>query len=199
MKEHWDERYASEDYIYGTEPNRWFAGHLRMLKAGRILLPAEGEGRNAVYAAATGWEVHAFDQSTEGQRKALKLAADKGVTIRYTTDTLEEMTGVDGLFDAIALIFVHIHEDQRPTVHRRLASMIRPGGMLILEAFSRKQLGNTSGGPRSEAMLYTAAMLEEDFAGMEITFSEEACIHLDEGPLHLGNAEVVRLLAVKKE
>ncbi len=197
MKEHWDERYASEEYIYGTEPNRWFGGHLRMLKAGRILLPAEGEGRNAVYAAATGWEVHAFDQSSEGQRKALKLAAEKGVAIRYTTDTLEEMASVDGRFDAIALIFVHIHEDQRAEVHRRLASMLRPGGMLILEAFSRKQKGNTSGGPQSDTMLYTAVMLEDDFSDLEITFSEEACVHLDEGPLHLGNAEVVRLLAVK--
>ncbi|HCT69991.1 MAG TPA: SAM-dependent methyltransferase [Bacteroidales bacterium] len=197
MKEHWDERYASEEYIYGTEPNRWFAGHLRMLKAGRLLLPAEGEGRNAVYAAAAGWEVHAFDQSAEGQRKALKLAAKKGVTLRYTIDSLEEMAGIDGWFDTIALIFVHIHEEQRAAVHRRLASMLHPGGVLILEAFSRKQLGNASGGPRTEAMLYTSAMLEADFSELELIFSEEACKHLDEGPLHFGNAELVRLLAKK--
>ncbi|HPR27065.1 class I SAM-dependent methyltransferase [Lentimicrobium sp.] len=199
MKQHWDERYASEEYIYGTEPNRWFAGHLRILKAGRLLLPAEGEGRNAAFAAAMGWEVHAFDQSREGQRKALKLAAQKGVNIRYTIDSLEEMADVEGQFDAIALIFVHIHEEHRAAVHRRLASMLRPRGMLILEAFSRKQLNYTTGGPRSEAMLYTAAMLKGDFSGLELSFCEEARIHLDEGPLHLGDAEVVRLLAIKTE
>lgn len=199
MKEHWDERYAAEEYVYGTEPNHWFAGHLQMLKAGRLLLPAEGEGRNAVYAAAKGWDVFAFDQSTEGQRKARQLAALKDVNIHYTIDSLEEMATVEGQFDAIALIFVHIHQDQRAAVHRRLASMLRPGGMLILEAFSLKQLENTSGGPRSETLLYTSGMIEDDFSEMEVIFSEEACKHLDEGPLHLGNAEVVRLLAVKPE
>lgn len=197
MKEHWDERYASEEYIYGTEPNHWFGGHLQMLKSGRILLPAEGEGRNAVFASSLGWDVVAFDQSKEGQRKALQLAALKGVNILYSIDSLEELATVDGLFDAIALIFVHIHEDHRAVVHQRLASLLRPGGMLILEAFSRKQLGNASGGPRTETMLYTSAMLEADFSELELIFSEEACKHLDEGPLHLGNTELVRLLARK--
>ena len=106
------------------------------------------------------------------------------------------MATVDGLFDAIALIFVHIHEDHRAVVHQRLASLLRPGGMLILEAFSRKQLGNAvKVAHRNHALYFCNA--EADFSELELIFSEEACKHLDEGPLHLGNTELVRLLARK--
>lgn len=77
MKEIWDERYAQSEYIYGTQPNAWLAEKLKELPVGRILFPAEGEGRNAVYAAALGWESVAFDQSAEGKAKALKLASEK--------------------------------------------------------------------------------------------------------------------------
>ncbi|HTN67918.1 MAG TPA: hypothetical protein VLZ33_00485 [Dysgonamonadaceae bacterium] len=90
MKEKWDERYYSETYIYGTCPNAWFATKLDELTPGKLLLPAEGESRNAVYAPTKGWEVTSFDQSVEGRKKALKLATEREVKINYQIHDLSE-------------------------------------------------------------------------------------------------------------
>ena len=89
--EFWDERYRSEQYVYGETPNKYLAGKLAGLKPGKILFPADGEGRNGVYAATLGWEVFAFDQSAEGKRKAEQLAAKKGVHINYAVATMPDV------------------------------------------------------------------------------------------------------------
>ena len=133
MKEMWDERYSQEAYAYGEEPNAFFKACIDQLPApGRILLPAEGEGRNAVYAARQGWKVDAFDISAAGREKASRLAARFGVHIDYQVADYENARIDTGAYDAIALIFAHIHES-----HRRLASAIASGGRVILEAYGR--------------------------------------------------------------
>lgn len=219
MKSNWDERYASEDYIYGTEPNAFFREHLALLPPGRILLPADGEGRNAVYAASRGWDVHAFDQSGEGRMKALALAAARGVSIHYDIADLADAeafhladsanTGIDsitgvvdaavsrGAFDAVGLFFVHMPEPLRHAVHARCVAALRQGGSILLEAFTPDQLRNGSGGPKDTALLYTAELLRDDFAALDITLLEEVTIPLDEGALHRGEACVVRLAGRK--
>ena len=101
MKTFWDERYSSEEYIYGKEPNEFFAEQIRRLGPGMILLPAEGEGRNAVYAAQIGWKVHAFDSSSVGAAKALDLAAEKNVNILYAISDIETFEPGDFKYDVI--------------------------------------------------------------------------------------------------
>jgi hypothetical protein len=59
----WDERYNLPEYIYGTEPNQFLKNFIQKNKPGKILLPGDGEGRNSVYAAQSGWKVYAFDSS----------------------------------------------------------------------------------------------------------------------------------------
>jgi hypothetical protein len=63
MNNFWDERYADEEYVYGTTPNQYFKQELEKLTPGKILLPGEGEGRNAVFAATQGWKVTARSKS----------------------------------------------------------------------------------------------------------------------------------------
>lgn len=197
MKEHWNERYAASEYLYGTSPNAWFAQKLGSLEAGKILFPAEGEGRNAVYATTRGWETNAFDQSEEGRNKALRLAAEKGVSIQYQLCDLTEYEAGAGEFDTIVLIFVHMPVEIRQRVHERLIGFLKPGGHLILEAFTQKQLQKTSGGPRTESLLYDTDIILNDFKSLDfIEFAETTTI-LDEGPLHKGEAHVVRLFATK--
>ena len=197
MKEHWDERYSAEEYIYGTRPNAWFAEKLSGINPGKLLLPAEGEGRNAVFAATLGWDVSAFDQSEEGKKKALKLAAGKGVAINYTIADLTTFNCHEAHFDAIALIFVHMPVEIRQMVHQNLIKCLKPGGYLILEAFTKKQIQNTSGGPRTELLLYESEYLQNDLSELEIIEFEETTTVLSEGPLHQGEAFVLRLLAHK--
>lgn len=197
MKEHWNERYSASEYIYGTEPNTWLAGKLAQLQPGKILFPAEGEGRNAVHAASLGWDVTAFDQSEEGQKKALQLAEIRKVKISYLIDDLTSFSAPEGEFDAIVLIFVHMPEEIRQHVHQRLLRFLKPDGHLILEAFTKDQLKNTSGGPKTETLLYEKKFISDDFSELEfIEFSETTTL-LDEGPLHQGEAHVIRLFAKK--
>ena len=195
MKEHWDERYSAENYIYGTNPNAWFFAKLEELTPGKILLPADGEGRNAVYAATKGWEVTAFDQSVEGRKKALKLAAEKGVNIEYLIHDLSEFEAEKEHFDAIALIFVHMPAEIRTTVHQKLLKSLKPGGHIILEAFTPTQLKNKSGGPRTEDLLYECEQIKHDFLSLELIERLELTVQLDEGPLHQGEASIIRLFA----
>jgi hypothetical protein len=196
-KEHWNARYADKDYIYGTEPNEFLRTVLATLEPGRILFPAEGEGRNAVFTATKGWQVDAFDQSETGRAKALALAEKRGVSITYVISSLEEWEPGSTLYDCIALIFVHMPSKTRTRVHQKLLKALKPGGCLLLQAFSEKQMPYASGGPKDRDLLFDMESLKRDFASLQISVLEEARPVLIEGYLHQGKAEVINLVATK--
>jgi len=198
MKEMWEERYGHDEYAYGEAPNAFFKSCLDRLPApGRLLLPGEGEGRNAVYAARQGWKVHAFDFSTAGRDKALRLAKRHGVHIEYEIADYESAHIEPGAYDAVALIFTHMHQSIRSTVHRKLASALKPGGHLFLEAYSQEQLRYGTGGPPNEEMLPTVETLREDFSSLDIVQLEKVEAEIYEGRYHTGLASVIRLVAVR--
>lgn len=195
----WDERFAESGFAYGEEPNGFLREQLDRLTPGSLLLPAEGEGRNAVWAASRGWSVHAFDTSTVGRDKALATARRKGVEMTYELrSAAEPMLDFEARFDAVGLVFMHLPAEVRRSAHQGVARCLRPGGALILEAFSTEQLERGTGGPRELELLYTAADLEEDFAGLEIHTLEKRDVELNEGRYHLGVASVVRVLATAR-
>lgn len=199
----WDERYAGSEYIYGVEPNLYLKEQLAILPTGRILFAGEGEGRNAVYAAKQGWEVSAFDISREGKNKALQLAHQQGVQIDYKVGELHEMDYEKELFDVIALIFTHFPEEERIAIHRRLSDHLRPGGIIILEAFSKNhrqhQASNPyAGGPKEHSMLLTVEDVKGDFAHFEIVELRERELNLSEGTYHNGKSAVIRFICRKK-
>lgn len=196
----WNERYSAEAYAYGVLPNLFFKSFLDDFqgKPGRMLLPAEGEGRNAVYAAKKGWQVTAVDFSETGREKAFNLAAQHGVTMEYLVMPVEQFDfEAMGPWDAVGLIFAHFPPHLREGIHHKCAASLAPGGMLILEAFNKKQLAfrHQSGGPADEAMLFDAAMLSADFFGLTVLECLEVHSVLEEGSFHRGEAELIRLLA----
>jgi 2-polyprenyl-3-methyl-5-hydroxy-6-metoxy-1,4-benzoquinol methylase len=197
MQNQWDERYARQEYIYGTEPNKFLKEQLSLLKPGRILFPAEGEGRNAVFAASLGWETDAFDQSFEGQKKALKLATHKGVSINYYIQSLNDWNPEPDQYDCIALIFVHLPDGLRQQVHKAVVRALKPGGTLLLEAFTLNQLPRTSGGPKTAELLFLEEQVTSDFKDLIFAEFAETQTTLDEGPLHQGVADVIQLTAFK--
>lgn len=190
----WNERYRKAEYAYGKSPNVYFIQQLQQLKPGKLLLPCEGEGRNAVAASALGWDVTAYDQSEEGKRKALLLAEERGVSIEYLVGHWQELE-FDSAFDAIGLIYAHMPFIEREHFHRAVVRLLKPGGCLILEGFHVKQLGNSSGGPQQMEMLFTEEMLRSDFDQLYIDSITDLEIELDEGSYHKGKAHVIRLLA----
>lgn len=203
MKEFWNVRYAESEFAYGTEPNLFFKEAIQNLPTGKILFPAEGEGRNAVYAATLGWEVVAFDQSEAGKEKALMLSAQKGVTITYEVCFLEDFQADESGFDALVLIFAHFPGPLRKGFHRKLASFLKPGGILILEGFSKNHIkfnsvNEKAGGPKDPTMLFSKDELGDDFRGFSIGLLEEVETELEEGLFHVGKSSVIRMLAIKK-
>ncbi|MCH8557288.1 MAG: methyltransferase domain-containing protein [Balneolia bacterium] len=203
MKEFWDERYGNEAFAYGTEPNEFLKSQLTGMEPGRILFPAEGEGRNAVYAAELGWEVSAFDISEQGRLKAEELAEKKHVEISYDVCSVQDSWYDPESFDAVVLIFAHFPAELRRSFHRKLAEYLKPGGVLILEGFTKEHLeysknNPTAGGPKNVYMLFAAKEIESDFEGFDFKMLTEQETNLNEGLYHVGNAHVLRAVAIKR-
>lgn len=197
MNAFWEQRYAEEGWVYGQEPNEFFQKTLSGLSPGRLLLPAEGEGRNAIFAARKGWDVTAFDFSTAAQTKALQWADKEGVSLHYSIEDISFWTPESAGFDVVGLIFVHLPAQVRVDFHRKVKDSLIAGGILILEAFRPEQLGNPSGGPQALDLLYNPEEVIEDFAGLEVISSERWSGTLHEGKYHEGHAETWRLVMKK--
>lgn len=202
-KEFWNERYSSEVYAYGESPNSFFKDELLKLKPGKILLPAEGEGRNAVFAAQLGWQVEAFDISKVGKTKALQLAKKNNVLINYLIDDFSKLTFGDNYFDAIGLVYAHFSPDTRLSYLKKMIPYLKQGGTVILEGFSKKNLAlvianPAIGGPRDLDMLYSIEEIESIFKEFNPVILEEKLVALQEGSGHSGTGSVIRFVGTKK-
>ncbi|MDX1286064.1 MAG: class I SAM-dependent methyltransferase [Draconibacterium sp.] len=197
MNDFWNQRYKTKEYAYGELPNLYFKKELEKLIPGIILLPGEGEGRNAVFAASKGWDVTAFDPSTEGRKKALLLAENHNVKINYLIESYETADFNKDSFDCIGLIYTHMSLEKRKEYHRKLLSFLNPGGILILEGFSKQQINKNTGGPRNIEMLFSKDELLDDFSGLKDIKIEERDTRLNEGSFHQGVASVIRLVGTK--
>ncbi|MEO7263538.1 MAG: class I SAM-dependent methyltransferase [Ferruginibacter sp.] len=202
-KERWNERYSNEEFAYGIEPNNYLKKQLEKLPVGKILFAAEGEGRNAVYAARLGWNVSAFDISIEGKNKANRLAETNEVRIDYQMGELQGLNYQSGQFDAIALIYAHFPASIKSLYHRMLDKYLSKHGTIIFEAFSKKHLdylavNENVGGPKDIDMLFSLEELKSDFTGYDIIELTEIEIELSEGQFHNGKGSVIRFVGRKK-
>lgn len=202
MKSHWNDRYAQEAYAYGETPNLFLKSEIDKLNPGKILFPAEGEGRNAVYASSLGWDTKAFDQSEEGKKKAIKLAEKIGVEVDYIIEDIYKLPYAESSFDALALIYAHFPSDLKSGFHKHLIRFVKPGGVVIFEAFCKDHLeyvmrNPSVGGPKDIDMLFSKEELLEDFAGFEVILLEEVEVELKEGVYHNGIGKVIRFVGKK--
>lgn len=198
MHDFWDQRFSEQGYAYGTEPNAFLVSQRYLLGPGmQALAVADGEGRNGVWLAQQGLKVLSVDQSAVGLRKTQELAKIRGVSIRTEQVDLTTWQWPAGAFDVVVAIFIHFRPEVRARMHAAMVAALKPGGVLILEAFTPKQLEYKTGGPQDPTMLYTAEMLRSDFIEEEILLLEETPSELSEGPYHRGTAAVVRLVLRK--
>ena len=198
----WNDRYSKDEFAYGEAPNNYLKEQLTKINVGKILFPAEGEGRNAVYAAKIGWTVSAFDISNEGKSKALRLAEKNNVTINYKVGELETLDFEHKQFDAIALIYAHFPADIKSQYHKSLDKYLKNGGIIIFEAFGKKHIDYVTanekvGGPKDIDSLFSIDEIKADFPNYEIIELEEKEIELKEGIFHNGTGSVIRFLGRK--
>lgn len=201
--ERWNDRYSNDEFAYGEAPNNYLKEELEKLAVGTILFPAEGEGRNAVFAAQLGWTVSAYDISLEGKNKALRLAAANHVTIDYQVGELQTLNYIPEQFDAIALIYAHFPAEIKSDCHKTLDQYLRKGGIVIFEAFSKNHLDYIAknekvGGPKDIESLFSIEEIKADFNNYEIITLEEKEIELNEGVFHNGQGSVIRFVGRKK-
>ncbi|MCE1190466.1 MAG: class I SAM-dependent methyltransferase [Ignavibacteria bacterium] len=193
----WNSRYNDDSYVYGTEPASFIKEQLDVLLPGNILFPADGEGRNSIYAAAKGFSVTACDWSITAREKALKLAAQRGVAIQYDICDIFNLPYEPESFDAIALSFIHLVEEERVQFHKYITGFIKPGGYLILYGFSKEQVKHNSGGPRNEEALYSLENIISDFIDLDFIHISADSEILAEGRLHSGQAEIIKFVGRK--
>ena len=203
MLDFWNARYKDTDYAYGKEPTVFFKEQLNAIPTHlNLLFPAEGEGRNAVYAATKGHRVTAFDISKEGRNKALALATEHHVTLDYKVGELSDLDFEKSSFDGIVLIYAHIPLSLKSDFYNELLTLLKPGGFIILEGFSKKHLQfNTenpkAGGPKDIDQLFSKDEILNDFAGFETLLLEETETTLNEGAFHVGKSAVIRYIGKK--
>ena len=193
----WDQRYQSLDYAYGTKPNQFLVDNISAFKPnGHILCPADGEGRNGVFLAQNGFQVTTFDQSSEGCKKAEKLARKHGVDIAIHHHSFQsfDYQAYDGVF----LCFFHLLPDQRQLLHQQCVDALVSNGTLMLIGFSKEQLPLHSGGPKNIEMLFSKNDIRSDFHLLTQHSLNQYSANLDEGDFHQGVAEMVGFIGQKQ-
>jgi 2-polyprenyl-3-methyl-5-hydroxy-6-metoxy-1,4-benzoquinol methylase len=198
MEQFWNERYGADAYAYGTKPNQFLAENIASLPTGKILFAAEGEGRNAVFAAQNGFHVDAFDTSEKGKIKADLLATEKKVQINYQVGMLNDLGYKSNSFDSLVLIYAHFDDAIRASMHKKLIDLVKPGGTILFEAFNKDQLQYPSGGPKKIEMLFTIEEVKNEFNNCDFSFLRSEIIELSEGEFHQGKGAVIRFIATKQ-
>lgn len=193
----WNERYAATEYIYGTDPNAFLAEHAGML-TGPVLSLAEGEGRNGVFLASLGLKVHGVDASHVGLAKAQALARSKGVEIQTELADLAVFEPEAGKYGSVVSIFAHLPSAIRQRLYPLVERCLKPGGVILLEAYTEAQLARDTGGPKDADMLMTRAKIEREFPNCEPILLRELEREVREGTHHTGLASVVQFIGRRK-
>ena len=193
----WDERYSTEAYVYGTEPNQFLREAQGEIRPGRVLCLAAGEGRNAVYLAEQGYEVLAVDSSRVGLGKAERLARERGVQIETVHADLRDYRIESDYWSGIVAIFAHLPPDLRRQVHAQAVAGLQERGLFVLEAYAPEQLSYGTGGPPNAELLMSVSDLEDELQGLRFEVLREVVREVREGEYHTGLAAVVQILGRK--
>ena len=199
MKSMWDERYAQDDYLFGTEPNAFLVSQRELLKPGMSCLAvADGEGRNGVWLAQQGLHVLSVEASAVALDKAKKLAQQRGVAIDFEQADLAQWQWGESRFDMVAAIFIQFAPPPlREQMFAGIRRCLKPGGLLLLQGYTPRQLEYKPGGPPVAENMYTEALLRNAFGDMEIMHLREHDDHIGEGTGHSGMSALIDLVARK--
>jgi len=194
----WDERYSSEEYAYGTEPNEFLEANFNSIPKGKVLSLAEGEGRNAVFLAKQGYDVTAVDASVVGLDKARKLAEANGVVVEFIQADLADYDLGENKWDGIVSIFCPLPSALRKQLYRKVEAALKPNGVFLLEAYTPEQLKHGTGGGNSADVMQTRESLRLELPGLKFKHLVELERDVIEGIYHTGIGAVVQAIATKE-
>lgn len=196
----WNRRFAAEGYLFGTAPNQWLREHAGCWPAGaRVLCVADGEGRNSVWLAGRGLVVDAFDIAEVGVAKARKLAAEAGVQVDFSVADCDGFAWPESAYDGVAAIFIQFADPAlRARLFERIVRCLKPGGVLVLQGYTPRQLEFRTGGPPFAENMYTEPLLREAFAALDILELREYDADVHEGQGHSGRSALIGLVARRR-
>ena len=195
----WNKRFSAEGFLFGEAPNGWLREHASAWQAGdRVLAVADGEGRNSVWLAARGLRVDAFDISEVGVAKARALAQRQGAQVDFAVADIAQLAWPESVYDGVAAIFIQFADPAlRARIFEGLVRCLKPGGTLVLQGYTPKQLDYRTGGPPFASHMYTPQLLREAFAALDIVELREYEDELAEGTGHKGWSALIGMVARK--
>lgn len=195
----WDQRYAGEEYLFGTEPSRFVLAEAGRLAPGsRVLAVADGEGRNSVHLAQLGHKVTAMDSSRVGVQKARALADEAGVSVDFRVADIAEWDWREAAFDAVLAVFIQFAAPPlRDAIFAGMARTLRPGGLLLIHGYAPRQVKYGTGGPGQVENLYTLDLLRDHFEGFEVLHAADYDAEIREGTGHSGRSALIDFVARK--
>ena len=196
----WNRRFGQDDYLFGVEPNAWLREQAHHWQPGqRLLSVADGEGRNSVWLARQGMQVDAFDIAEVGVAKARRLAADQGVTVNFSVADCDGFAWPQASYDGVAAIFIQFADPAlRARLFAHIVACLKPGGVLVLQGYTPRQLDYRTGGPPVLSHLYTEALLRDAFADMDLITLREYDADVAEGTGHHGRSALIGLVARRR-
>jgi SAM-dependent methyltransferase len=201
LSEHarWQDRYSIPDYLFGKTPNYFLASCKALLpKSGKALAVADGEARNGVWLAEQGLDVTSLDFSEAAQAKAATLAKERGVKVNLIHADVHAWDYPENTFDVVVEIFTQFSKpDERPRKWAGMRKALKPGGLLILQGYTQKQLQYGTGGPNEIERLYSRAMVEQAFGDLRDVKIVEEEREIHEGVAHGGMSAVIGLTGRK--
>lgn len=198
-RERWNQRYDTEDYVFGTEPSDFLVEQANIFHPGqRVLVIADGEGRNGVFLAERGLDVTSFDIAPHGIAKARRLAQSRGVSLAIREGNVATWNWAESPYDAVVGIFFQFVGPQlRTRVFQGIATALKPGGLALLHGYTPKQLVYRTGGPSEVENLYTSQLLQDSFPDFEVLHLLEKEKILSEGSRHSGMSALIDFVARK--
>lgn len=196
-REFWNQRFSAEGYLFGTEPNRFLASQAHLLRTGMTALSvADGEGRNSVWLAEQGLHVTAVEISPVAVDKARRLAEGRDVSVRFHEANVLDWDFGEERYDLVAAIFIQFAGPaERARIFSAIERALEPGGWLVLQGYTPKQLEYRTGGPSSVENLYTEELLRTAFPSLEITHLRAHEETIEEGAGHKGLSALIELVA----
>lgn len=195
----WNDRYASDDYLFGTEPAAFLKREAGRLTPGsRVLAVADGEGRNSVYLASLGHDVRAMDGAPNAVAKARKLAAARGAHPSFEVADITAWDWTPESYDAVAAIFIQfVGPGPRRQIFDGITRTLRPGGLLLLHGYTPKQLEYRTGGPPILENLYTEDQLRAELPRLTVERLEAYDAEVEEGAGHSGLSALIDFIGRK--
>ena len=194
-RDFWDRRFAAagESFVFGREPNDFLVREAgRLFPDSAVLSVADGEGRNSVFLAKAGHRVDALEFAPAAAAKSRKLAAEQQVEINLLETDVFEWVWPEETYDAVVAIFIQFAAPaQRQVLFDKMMAALKPGGLLLLQGYTPKQLEHGTGGPSAVENLYTESVMLNAFKGHDILLLRVHESVIDEGEGHRGMSALV--------